>query len=93
MADVLVILLMVIAAFGPFGLATWWMQRGKVGYTLTLFSLAGAALAITVFGASRPIGLDPVQSMSWAMLFFLPAVLGCCAGALLGWLIYRRRFG
>ena len=93
MADVLVVLLMVVAAFAPFALATWWMQRGRVGYTLTLFSLAGAALTLSIFAASRPVGVDPVQAMSWAMLFFLPAVLGCSAGALLGWLIYRRRFG
>ena len=37
--------------------------------------------------------LDPVQAMSWALLFFLPALIGCMAGAFLGWLIYRRRFG
>ena len=84
---------MVVAALAPFALATFWMQRGKVGYTLTLFSIAGAALGIAFFAASRPIGFDPVRAMSWAMLFFLPATLGCSAGALLGWLIYRRRQG
>lgn len=92
-ADLLVIVLMVVAAFAPLALATFWMQRGKVGYTLTLFTLIGTGLTVALFIASRPTDIDPVQAMSWALLFFLPALIGCAAGALLGWLIYRRRFG
>jgi hypothetical protein len=85
--------MMIVAAMLPLTLATFWMQRGKVGYTLTLFSVLGACLAIAAFGSTRPIGVNPVHAISAAMLVFLPATLGCAAGALLGWLIYRRRLG
>ena len=92
-ANVLVVILMIVAAFAPLALANYWMQRGKVGYTLTLFTLIGTGFTVALFVASRPTDLDPVQAMSWALLFFLPALIGCMAGAFLGWLIYRRRFG
>ena len=93
MADVLVLVTMLIAAFFPFVLATRWMQRGKVGYTLTLFSILGAALTISIFTSTRLMGVNPVNAMSLGMLIFLPATLGSMAGGLLGWLIYRRRHG
>lgn len=93
MADVVVVVMMLTAASVPFVLATRWMQRGKVGYTLTLFSLLGAGLAIALFTSTRLMGVNPVNAMSAALLVFLPATLGSMAGALLGWLIYQRRHG
>lgn len=93
MANVLVLLLMIMSALLPFAFATNWMQRGKVGYTLSLFSVIGACLTIAIYASSRLTGIHPVNAMSAAMLVFLPGTLGCMAGALLGWLIYRRRHG
>ncbi len=93
MADFLVLALMVTSALVPFALCTMWMQRGKVGYPLTLFSVFAALLAFGMFAATRWIGVDPVGAMSGTMLVFLPGTLGCIAGGLLGWLIYRRRHG
>ncbi len=84
---------MLFSAMAPFGLATLWMQRGKVGYTLTLFSVLGAFLALAMFASVRLLGVHPLNAMSAAMLVFLPGTIGCAAGALLGWLIYRRRHG
>lgn len=67
------------------------MSRGKVGWTLTLFSLMGAGLAIFWYASNRLMGIDPAKALIAALLVFLPATLGCMAGALLGWLIERRR--
>jgi len=91
-ADLLVVAVMLLSALAPFALATFWMQRGMVGYTLTLIALIGAGLLVAGWGASRPIGLDPVSAMGAVLLVFAPAICGCGAGTLLGWLIYRRRF-
>lgn len=93
MANVLVLTLMLTSALVPFALCTLWMQRGKVGYPLTLFSLFAAFLAFGLFASSRWVGVDPIQAMSATMLVFLPGTIGCVAGGLLGWLIYRRRYG
>jgi len=92
MADLLVVALMTVAALVPFALATFWMQRGRVGATLVVLALVLAGLMISGWGALTPIGLDPGQALSAALLVFLPALCGGCAGALLGWLIYRRRY-
>ena len=93
MATVLVFILMLTSGLAPFALCTLWMQRGKVGYALTLFSVLAALLTLSVYAASRWIGIDPIGAMSSAMLVFLPGTIGCVAGSLLGWLIYRRRHG
>ncbi|MEL6571927.1 MAG: UDP-N-acetylmuramate--alanine ligase [Pseudomonadota bacterium] len=93
LADLLVFGLMFLSAMAPFGLATMWMQRGKVGYTLTLISVLGALLVLALFASVRLLGVHPMNAMSAAMLVFLPSTIGCAAGALLGWLIYRRRHG
>lgn len=91
MADLLVLLLMTVAAMAPFALCTFWMMRGLVGYPLTMVSVFGAGLAIAIFASSRPAGVDPVTAISAGLLVFLPGTLGSMAGALLGWMIYRRR--
>lgn len=84
---------MFVSAVTPFVLATLWMQRGKVGYTLTLFSVLAAFLVLALFASVRLLGIHPRDAMSSAMLVFFPGTIGCVAGALLGWLIYRRRHG
>lgn len=93
MADLLVLAMMLTAAAVPFVFAARWMQHGKVGYALTLFSVFAAALTIAIFVSNRLMGVNPVNAMSVGLLVFLPATLGTMAGALLGWLIYRRRHG
>lgn len=82
---------MLISAFAAFLLATRWMERGKSGAALTLISLTGASFVILFYAAQGTLGLDPVQAISWALLFALPATAGACAGTLLGWLIRKRR--
>lgn len=93
MADLVVLVMMLTAAAVPFVFAARWMQHGKVGYALTLFSVFAAALTISIFVSNRLMGVNPVNAMSVGLLVFLPATLGTMAGALLGWLIYRRRHG
>lgn len=93
MADLVVLVMMLTAAAVPFVFAARWMQHGKVGYALTLFSVFAAALTIAIFASNRLMGVNPVNAMSVGLLVFLPATLGTMAGALLGWLIYRRRHG
>lgn len=83
---------MMVGAFVPFGVMAWATSLGKSGLALTIGCLLGALLTILSYAAGNPaFGLDPVMAMGWAMLFALPACLGGAAGALLGWLIRRRR--
>lgn len=91
MADVAVLLLMTACGLIPCALSARWMARGKVGWTLTLFGFVAAGLAIFWHASNRLMGIDPAKALIAALLVFLPATLGCIAGALLGWLIERRR--
>ena len=91
MANVLVLFVMSAAGVIPFFLAAAWMKAGKVGYTLTLFSILGACLVIAMQASSRLMGVDPIKAIGAALLVFLPATIGCAVGALLGWMIERRR--
>lgn len=91
MADVLVLLLMTVCGLVPCALSAHWMGRGKVGWTLTLFSVVAAGLAIFWHASNRLMGIDPAKALVAALLVFLPATIGCVAGAFLGWLIERRR--
>lgn len=91
MADFLVLLLMSACGLIPFALAARWMSRGRVGWTLTLFAVLGAGLAISTHASTRLMGVDPIKAIGAALLVFLPATIGCAVGAFLGWLIERRR--
>ena len=90
MAQVLIFGLMLIAAALPFVLLTKLMRAGQTGLAITIVSVIGAALAISVYASGRPFGIDPVVAMTVAMLAFVPAVLGGVMGAFLGWLLRRR---
>ena len=91
MADFLVLCLMAFASLVPFALAATWMKAGKVGWTLTLFAILGACLAVSMQASTRLMGVDPIKAIGAALLVFLPATIGCVAGAAVGWLIERRR--
>jgi hypothetical protein len=91
MADFFVLALMAVCALVPCAIAAMWMQRGKVGFTLTLFALLGAGLALSMQASTRLMGVDPIQAIGAALLVFLPATIGCAVGALLGWMVDRRR--
>lgn len=91
MANFLVLLLMSASGLVPFLVAAAWMKAGKVGYTMTLFAILGACLAISVQASTRLMGVDPIKAIGAALLVFLPATIGCAVGALLGWMIERRR--
>jgi len=91
MADFLVLLLMSFSGLVPFGLSAAWMSRGRVGWTLTLFALLGAGLALSMQASTQFLGVDPIKAIGAALLVFLPATIGCMVGAFLGWLIERRR--
>lgn len=90
MFQVILLAIMLAAAGLPFAALTWAMRRGKDGLVLTVVSVIGAAVAILWFAAGRPMGIDPVQAMTLALVFGVPALLGGTAGAVLGWLLRRR---
>ena len=91
MADFFVLLLMVAAGLAPCAIAAVWMSRGRVGWSLTMFAILGACLALSMQASTRLMGVDPIKAIGAALLVFMPATIGCAAGALLGWLIERRR--
>ncbi len=90
MFQIILLAIMVIAAALPFAGLTWAMRRGRDGLALTVISLIGAIVAILWFASGRPIGIDPVQAMTLALIFGVPALLGGTAGVCLGWLLRKR---
>lgn len=87
----LIIAAMVACALIPMMWLTYLMIRGKSGLVLTILSILGAVFVVLYFAVTTPIGIDPLQAYSIAYLFVLPATIGAASGALLGWLIRRRR--
>ena len=87
----MIIAAMVACALLPMFLVTYLMIRGKSGLVLTKLSLLGAVIVILYYAVTTPIGIDPLQAYAINYLFALPAMIGACSGALLGWLIRRRR--
>jgi phosphate/sulfate permease len=90
MAELTIFAIMLAAAGIPFVWLTQLVRGGRSGLALTIGSLIGAALAVAMFAAGRPFGVDPVQAMGLAMLLLLPALLGCMAGGVLGWMLRKR---
>ena len=90
MAGLFVFLGMLAAAMIPFGLLTLLVRRGQGGLALTIACVIGGTFAIFLFAAGRPFGIDPVFAMGVAMLVCFPALLGCAAGGLLGWLLRKQ---
>ena len=90
MGGLVVFAIMVIGAFIPFGIVGYLVRTGKNGLALSVGSVIGAMLVILVWGADGRLGIDPILAISWAMLFFLPAMIGTLAGWLLGWLMRRK---
>ena len=82
---------MLVSAFVPMIIMLALMRAQKSGAALTLIAILGAALIIAVFGAGRSMGNEMLIAVGFVMLVALPACLGAGAGALLGWLIVRRR--
>jgi hypothetical protein len=90
MAELLVLAGMLAAALIPFGGLTVLVRSGKGGLALSIASVIGGALAVFLFASGRPIGVDPVFAMGLSMLGLFPALLGCAAGGLMGWMLRRR---
>ena len=90
MSQLLVLGLMLTCAMLPFVLMTKLMREGQSGLALTIISVIGATLVIFIYASGRPFGVDPIFAMTVAMLACVPALLGCIAGALLGWLLRRQ---
>ncbi len=90
MGGFVVFAVMVIGAFIPFGIVGYLVRAGKNGLALTITSVIGAMLWVLVWGSDGRLGIDPLLAISWAMLFFVPAMIGTLAGGLLGWLMRRR---
>ncbi|MEJ6398435.1 UDP-N-acetylmuramate--alanine ligase [Yoonia sp. 208BN28-4] len=90
-ADIGVLAVMLVAGFVPFIILCRLMLGGKTGLALTVLALLGAALALTIYSVTVPLGLSPMTSILLGQLVLTPALIGACAGILLGWLIYRRR--
>lgn len=89
--EVLFIAGMTLCALLPFAGLTWMVLKGKNGLALTIVSLLGAGFSIMIYATNHDFGIDPVRAIGIALVFFLPALLGSGAGALLGWVIRRRR--
>ncbi len=90
MAQIVVFAIMLFAAGVPFVWMTAAMRKGQSGLVLTVNSLIGGALAILWFASGRPIGIDPMLATGFALLGFVPALLGSTAGTFLGWLLRRQ---
>lgn len=81
---------MLACAIVPFAGVTSLVRRGHGGWALGLSSITGGVLAILLFASGRPFGIDPVFAMGTALLVVFPALLGCTAGGVLGWLMRKR---
>ena len=90
MTELTVLGAMLFCAMLPFALLTRLVRSGRNGLALTITSVIGAVFVILIFASGRPFGIHPVFAMTTAMLACLPALLGCSAGALLGWLLRRQ---
>ena len=90
MAELMIFAGMLAAAMVPFALLTVLVRGGQSGLALTIASIIGGALALFLFAAGRPIGVDPIFAMGLSMLGLLPALMGCAAGGLLGWMLSKR---
>ncbi len=77
-------------AMVPFMLLTRLMRMGQSGLSLSIASVIGATLVIFFYASGRPFGINPVFAMTVSLLVCVPALLGCVAGALLGWLLRKR---
>jgi len=91
MVDLSVIAIMFVSAVIPLAVMTRLMLLQKAGLALTFISVLAAGLAIFVFASTTPIGMDPLRAIGIAMVCLLPALLGAGAGALLGYMVLRRR--
>lgn len=91
MADFAIIAVMFAFALLGFFVMHRLMMAQKSGAALTVMSLLSAGLAFAVFAGTTPMGVDPLRAMGIAMVCLLPALVGAGAGALLGWLMLRRR--
>ncbi len=90
MAEFTIISIMLACATIPFVWLTQLVRNGRGGLALTIGSVIGGALAVAMFAAGRPFGVDPVQAMGLSLLVLLPALLGCIAGGVLGWMLRKR---
>lgn len=81
---------MILAALVPFAGLVRLVRGGQAGWSMTILSVLGGCLAVLLFAAGQPFGIDPVLAMSLALLLVLPALLGGGAGAVLGWLLRKR---
>jgi hypothetical protein len=81
---------MLAAAMLPFWLLTRLVQAGHSGLALTIGSVIGASLVISLYASGGTFGVNPIVATAIAMLVFVPAFLGTCAGTVLGWLLRRR---
>ena len=91
MADLAIVVMMFGFAMLGFVIMHRLVVAQKSGAALTFISLLSAGLMFAVFAATTPVGIDPLRAMGVALVCLLPALVGAGAGALLGWLILRRR--
>lgn len=75
----------------PFALMTRLMMAQHAGWSICVMSLIGAGFVVAWFASTTPMGIDPMLAVSAAFLIFLPAFLGGGMGAVLGYLLLRRR--
>lgn len=92
MADLAILAIMLAFALLGFFMMHRLVFAQRSGAALTFVSVISAALAFFVFAGTTPIGMDPLRAIGAALVCLLPALVGAGAGALLGWLMLRRRF-
>ena len=90
MMQLLVLGIMLTCAMLPFAVLTLLMRSGRTGLALTIVSVIGAVLVVSIYASGRPFGVDPVMAMTVALMACVPAFLGSTAGAFLGWLLRRQ---
>lgn len=91
MTGLIPLLIMAAGALGSFLLMAWLIDRGRNGYALTWITFVGTVVVVFTFEASRAYLFDPLRTLGWIMVLWVPALLGGGAGALTGWWLRRRR--
>lgn len=89
----LIVVAMIASGVIPLIWLTYLMRRGKAGLALWVLVVLALVLAGLVFATGRPVGIDPLQAWSIALLFGVPACAGASAGALLGAYLWWKRGG
>ena len=91
MFSILMLVFMVASAVLSFMGMKALMVAQKHGAALSVVAIVGAAFVVATYLARSIPGEEVVYAVAFAFLICIPSLIGLAAGALLGWLIVRRR--